>query len=275
MLAEKVYDATQRESALTLAEIERYLESLRGELAPATVQTYKNTLRVLYNSLPSDKVLREDSLFRFKEKLESQGYSSATVAKKIVIANGLLEHLQRRDLQLKRYCKKESAAAPEMTRAEYLRLLSIARTLDDRRGYLIVKLFASVDLPTNGTSAVTVEAVTDGVLMFFNKNETKLLRLPIKLQEELLEFAAEQGIRRGYIFRSRSGGAILRENVHDILQRLCMNAGVDTSKGNVSCLKRLYQTTRSEIEAKINVEALITQLQEQLLEKEEEQIGWD
>ncbi len=275
MLAEKVYEDPSQGSSITTAEIDRYLESLRGTLAPETIRSYRSALYMLYNGLPADKVLRSDSLWNFKEQLEQRGYSAATISKKIVIANNLLDYIQRRDLQLTNYYQTNNAKGPELTRGEYLRLLSIARALDDRRGYLIVKLFASVDLPTNGTSAVTVEAVTDGVLMFFNKNETKLLRLPIKLQEELLDFAAEQGIRSGYIFRSRSGGAILRENVHDILQRLCMHAGIDTSKGNVSCLKRLYQTTRNEIEAKINVEALIAQLQDRLLEKEEKQIGWD
>jgi len=59
------------------------------------------------------------------------------------------------------------------------------------------------------------------------------------------------------------------------IRQLCEKAGIDPAKGNPRCLKRLYQSTRSEIEAQINLEALVAQLQSTMLDNEQRQIGWE
>lgn len=259
---------------LTKENIEQYLSQMEQCCLPDTVRSYRKTLCQFYESLTEDKIIDSSSLPRFVETIKEQRYSTTTVSKYIAIVNGMLDHIGRRDLQFTQYYQKDTGPAPQITREEYLRLLSTARGLDDRRGYLLVKLLASVDLPTNGLSHVTLEAVNNGLLMFFEKDKTRLIRLPQTLRKELLDFAREQDIISGPLFVSRSGGPMRRENLHSILQRLCQAAHVDTGKGNISCLKRLYRTTQDELKAQINVENIVAQMQERLFEREETQIGW-
>lgn len=61
--------------------------------------------------------------------------------------------------------------------------------------------------------------------------------------------------------------------VSTIIRQLCTAAKVPDEKGNPRCLKRLYQTTRADIED--NIALLVEQAHSRLLEQEQLEIGWD
>ena len=91
----------------------------------------------------------------------------------------------------------------ELTRSEYLRLLSTARALRQERVYLLIKLFTSTGLPVHELEQVTVEAAGEGVLLL--PGEAMPQRLPDCLRRELLDYARRQGISSGPIFVTRTG----------------------------------------------------------------------
>lgn len=102
----------------------------------------------------------------------------------------------------------------ELTRSEYLRLLSTARALRQERVYLLIKLFTSTGLPVHELEQVTVEAAGEGVLLL--PGEAMPQRLPDCLRRELLDYARRRGISSGPIFVTRTG-------------RPCGRAGVSVS----------------------------------------------
>lgn len=59
----------------------------------------------------------------------------------------------------------EPAVQPELTRAEYLRLLQAARALEKERAYLLVKVFALLGIRVGELPQVTVEQVKAGRLL--------------------------------------------------------------------------------------------------------------
>ena len=119
---------------ITPEKIKAYLDTLSGRgRSRETVQMYGAKLRTFYSYLPQDKQVGPDTLAAWRSALLEAGYSPSTVNTHLSAANGLLEHLGRRDLQLVGRLASEPAVQPELTRAEYLRLLQAARALEKER----------------------------------------------------------------------------------------------------------------------------------------------
>ena len=133
---------------ITPEAIRAYLDTLSGRgRRRGTIQVYAARLEALYAGLPPDKRISPGTLAAWQETLLAQGYSPGTVNTHLSAANGLLDYLGRRDLQLVGQLEPEPAVRPELTRAEYLRLLQAARSLEKERTYLLVKVFALLGLP--------------------------------------------------------------------------------------------------------------------------------
>ena len=257
--------------AVTREQMAAYLADLRGRGRSAgTVASYRGKLELLYRALPDGRI-GGDTLRRWRDQLLAEGYSPSTVNVSIAAANSFLEWLGRRELQLTGQLSPESDVQPELTRTEYLRLLSTARALGQERVYLLIKLFASTGLQVHELGLVTVEAAGAGVLP--RTGGEAPVRLPGCLREELLDYARRQGIPSGPIFRTRSGRPCGRTGVSESIRRLCRDARVPPEKGNPRCLRKLYLTTQAEIQA--NVAQLVEQAHHRLLEVEQASIGWE
>ena len=128
---------------ITPEAIRSYLGGLAAKgRGTGTVQNYTNKLLTFYEELPADKRVTRGALEDWRQKLLERGYSPNTVNTYLTAVNGLLAHMDRRDLQLVDRLELRPEIQPELTRAEYLRLLGAARALDRERTYLLVKLFA-------------------------------------------------------------------------------------------------------------------------------------
>ena len=105
--------------------IRAYLEDLnhRGR-REETVRFYAAKLKTFYDYLPPDKQIVLNTLETWRQALLAEGYAPATVNTNISAANGLLDYLGRRDLQLTGQLETETAPQSELTRTEYLRLLA-------------------------------------------------------------------------------------------------------------------------------------------------------
>lgn len=225
---------------VTREQIGSYLSSL-GERGrnPSTVSSYRKKLELLYAALPGGRIGR-GTLRQWREQLLDQGYSPSTVNTSVSAANSFLEWLGCREFQL------------------------------TERVYLLIKLFTSTGLPVHELEQVTVEAAGEGVLLL--PGEAMPQRLPDCLRRELLDYARRQGISSGPIFVTRTGRPCGRAGVSVSIRRLCRDAQVPPEKGNPRCLRKLYYTTRAEIEA--TVAQLVEQTHERLLEAEQAAVGW-
>lgn len=143
--------------------IRAYLEDLnhRGR-REETVRFYAAKLKTFYDYLPPDKQIVLNTLETWRQALLAEGYAPATVNTNISAANGLLDYLGRRDLQLTGQLETETAPQSELTRTEYLRLLSAARALEKERTYLLVKAIALTGAHVGELPQITVEAVQSG-----------------------------------------------------------------------------------------------------------------
>ena len=259
---------------LTQGDLEAYLDDLsRRGRAAGTVETYRRNIYALYHDLPADKTVRPGMLAQWQKDLLEEGYSPRTVNARMSAANGLMAFLGRRELQSVGSLEA-SGVQPELTRTEYLRLLTTARALDKERLYLLVKLFGSTGLPVQELPRITVEALArPGPVTVRSSGTLQALHLPDFLRRELLSYARREGIASGPLFRTRSGKPMGRTVVTDSLKQLCRDARVPEEKANPRCLKRLWQTTQDGIRAQ--VELLVEQAYDRLMEKEQLSVGWE
>ena len=202
---------------LTPADLETYLDNLSQQgRGRDTLATYRRNVHALYDELPEDKTVRPGTLDRWREALLLQSVGALEVD----------------DVQ------------PELTRTEYLRLLTTARALDKERLYLLVKLFGCTGIPLQELPRVTVEALTEGRVIVRSNGVVQLLHLPDFLRKELLAYARREGTASGPIFHTKGGKPLGRTAVTDSIKQLCRDARVPEEKANPRCLKRLWQSTQ-------------------------------
>ena len=265
----------EKEVTLTPESIDGYLEHLRSVgRVQGTLDSYRRKIGRLYQTLPEeDKSIRQDTLPWWREKLAEEGYSAAGINQFVIVVNGYLGYMGARELQVTD--RLESAEEPqlELTRSEYLRLLSAARSLDREQAYLLVKVFGNSDLPVQELSRLTVEAARGGMISISRRCSKEIIRFPGAVCRELLDYAERQGIRSGPIFLTRAGKLIDRTYAAQSIRRLCPAAQVPEEKGNPRCLRKMYQTTRDGIER--NVALLVERAQDRLLEEEQLTVGWE
>ena len=265
----------EKEVTLTPESIDGYLEHLRSVgRVQGTLDSYRRKIGRLYQTLPDeDKSIRQDTLPWWREKLAEEGYSAAGINQFVIVVNGYLGYMGARELQVTDRLESAEEPQPELTRSEYLRLLSAARSLDREQAYLLVKVFGNSDLPVQELSRLTVEAARGGTISISRRCSKEIIRFPGAVCRELLDYAERQGIRSGPIFLTRAGKLIDRTYAAQSIRRLCPAAQVPEEKGNPRCLRKMYQTIRDGIER--NVALLVERAQDRLLEDEQLTVGWE
>ena len=256
------------------AAIQAYLADLSGRgRREETVRFYAAKLKAFYDYLPPDKQVSRDTLEAWRQALLAEGYAPATVNTHVSAVNGLLEFLDRRDLQLIGQLQAAPEPQPELSRTEYLRLLSAARTLEKERTYLLVKAIALTGIHVRELPQVTVESVEDGRLLAGSGGEKRWVQLPACLREELFSYCRRQGVTAGPVFVTRSGKPLRRTQVTGEIQSLAGTARVAPEKCNPRCLRKLYLTTQAEIDR--SVQLLAEQAYERMLDTEQLAAGWE
>lgn len=150
---------------MTEITIEEFLDHLDKKGSPMdSLDTYRRKLTALYDFLGEKKRLSWDTLPRWRESLLRQGYAEPTANAFIYVANSYLNYVGLREYQFVGLPRPEARLVEDMTRAEYLRLLSTARLLENEQVYLMVKTFALTGISVQDLPKVTVEAIGEGMI---------------------------------------------------------------------------------------------------------------
>lgn len=261
---------------LTLEVIEEFLESLRQKnRGKSSLDTYRRSLAGLYAWLPEDKLLEKDTGVRWRRwMLEEKGFSHVTVNTQVSIMNTFLRYIGHRDWQVEEFVRKP-AEQPELSREEYLRLLSAARKLGRERSYLLIKTMGGAGVRVQEMSQVTAEAVFSGTVELdsHNKQRLRTLYIPEPLRRELMEYMQRHHIKSGPVFLTRDGKPLSRSMIHHYVSAISQDAKVNSEKANPRCLWKMYQSIQEGI--RVDIDRLVRQTYEQMVENEQVSIGWD
>ena len=90
------------------------------------------------------------------------------------VLNTFLRYLGHRDWQVDEFVRVSGDVQPELTRAEYLRLLSAAKHIGKEKTYLLIKTMGGAGVRVQELSQVTVEAVHQGMVKLDSHNGLRL-----------------------------------------------------------------------------------------------------
>lgn len=255
---------------LTWELIREYLEGLTGRgHSETTVESYRRSLERFYAWLPGEKKVLPHTLEQWGEALAAQGYSVRTVNLSLSAVNSLLTCCGRRELCAELRPLAESTGQPELTRQEYLRMLTTARALGKEREYCLIKVFGSTGLTVRSLHLLTVEAARAGEV----PGEAGAVQIPEHLCGELLDYARRRGIRSGPLFVNRQGRPLDRTSVTSVIRRFCRDAQVEEEKATPRCLHKLYLSTRAQVRA--GFDRMAEQRFGCLLEMEHASMAWE
>lgn len=245
-------------------------DQTRNSFSSGTINSYSRYLKRLYDSLPEGaKKIDKNTIYETRQALYKKGYAAQTINTFVSACNSFLEYYERRDLQDLTYLKKDDVIQPELTRSEYLRMLSAARQLDDQRTYLLVKVFTLMAIDVHVLRNVTVESVKQGHI---RDAKGKQVRVPAVLRRELLAYARNESIASGTVFITRNSIPMNRTFISKLIGNLSAAARVNRKKCNPRSLRKLGQQTIGDIWE--NYEILVEQAYNRLLEKEQTVYGW-
>ena len=123
-----------------------------------TCRSYRRALYELQHFLAGKGLPTPQLLEAWQADLHRQGYRQRSVNMRISAANNYFRRCGRHDL-LMHHSRPNAVPVPELTRAEYLRLLQTARGQNKHRLYLLIKLFATTDLSLQCLEQITVQVV--------------------------------------------------------------------------------------------------------------------
>lgn len=269
-------NAQKRESSyyvLTRSDIDLYLQDVASRgCKQGTLENYRRSLLNFFDWLPEGKRVSRKMVYDYQEYLIGK-YTSRTVNMKMTAINGILGFLDLREYQSTvKASVDDTAIQPELSRNEYLRMLSAAKAIGDERLYLIIKLFGTTGIAVQEFDKVTVEAVRSGTIVTFPNRNRLALRIPACVQSELLEYAKEKGVKSGPIFLTREGRPLGRTTLSNMVPHIARYAKVEENKCTPQCLQKLYAETWDTIKSNVNV--MLQMTYDKLLEQEQVIYGW-
>lgn len=226
---------------LTEVELKRFAVKLRAEeKSAATLEKYGRDAAA-FAGYANGRGITKELAIGYKKQLMEQGYAASSINSMLASINKLFTCLgwngcrvKLLRIQKQAYC----AAEKELTKAEYLRLLEASR--EKPRLYLLLQTFCGTGIRVSELAYFTVEAVREGRVKVSCKSKTREILVSGKLRKKLLQYARENGIADGVIFRTRSGKPLDRSNIWSELKKLCEGAGVSVTKVFPHNLRKLF-----------------------------------
>lgn len=197
------------------------------EKSENTIQKYIRDVR-LFEEFSDGNEISKETVINYKKKLQDH-YAVRSVNSMLASINGLFSFLGWYELKVKCikiqrqiYCPEEK----ELTKAEYMRLVSTAKQKGNERITLILQTICGMGIRVSELQFITVEAVKCGEAIVSLKGKTRSVFIVKELKRKLLSYAQKQNIKSGMIFITRTGKPISRTNIWREMKALCKEADV-------------------------------------------------
>ncbi|MBE7057227.1 MAG: integrase [Ruminococcaceae bacterium] len=216
--------------------IEKYIRDVKKFVAFSSgenidknmVIAYKNSLLESYNVTSVNSMIASiNSFFRF------MGWNDCCV--------------KQCKIQRNVYCNEER----ELTKEEYIRLVSTAKSKGNERLNLIIQTICSTGIRVSELQYITVEAVSKGKAVVQCKGKTRTILIVRELSKVLSEYAKRLDIKSGVIFITKAGKPVNRCNIWRDMKALCRAANVNPEKVFPHNLRHLFARTFYGIEKDI------------------------
>lgn len=232
------------EYLLTGKEMEQFIDALRlDERAKGTVEKYRRDLAGFAAWL-GGRPVGTGTAAEWREHLLASGLAPVTVNSKLSALNSFFRVLgwncRVKFIKVQRRVFREQSR--ELSREEYHRLLTAARSTGRERLALLLETICATGIRVSEVRYITVEAARAGRTDVSLKGKVRTLLLPEKLCRKLLSYARTQKNASGEIFVTRSGKSLSRGQIWQEMKHLCSLAKVAPSKVFPHNLRHLFAT---------------------------------
>lgn len=228
-------------------DIERYGQYLiEQEKSPNTVKKYLRDIKAFaafagIKEGTAAKVTKQ-TVIDYKQRL-TEKYTAASTNSMLTAVNVFLKYcgmekccVRLLKIQQRSFREEEK----ELSKAEYIRLVSAARKKNDLRLELIMKSICATGIRISELKFITKEAAQSGFAEIFCKGKCRKVILPGKLCKELLTYSKKRKISAGPVFCTRCGHPVDRTNVWKAMKSLCREANVSGAKVFPHNLRHLF-----------------------------------
>ena len=226
-------------TAKTIAEFKEHL--ILEERSEITVEKYIRDVKAFAKYAQNNAVTKE-TVIAYKKHLQ-ENYAVRSVNSMLASINSLFAFLGWHDLRVKSLKLQQQVFCPEekeLTKAEYARLCRTAERKHNERLNLILQTICGTGIRVSELQYITVEAVKNGEAVVNCKAKTRSVFIVKELKQKLLRYAAEQNIKSGMIFVTRTGKPISRTNIWREMKALCEEANVNPQKVFPHNLRHLF-----------------------------------
>lgn len=226
-------------TAKVIAEFKEHL--ILEERSKMTVEKYIRDIKAFAKYTQNNAATKE-IVIAYKKHLK-ENYAVRSVNSMLASINSLFAFLGWHDLKVKSLKLQQQVFCPEekeVTKAEYARLCRAAERKHNERLNLILQTICGTGIRVSELQYITVEAVKQGETVLNCKAKTRSVFIVKELKQKLLRYAAEQGIKSGMIFVTRTGKPISRTNIWREMKALCEEANVNPQKVFPHNLRHLF-----------------------------------
>lgn len=226
-------------TAKMIAEFKEHL--ILEERSEITVEKYIRDVKA-FAKYAQNSAISKEIVIAYKKYLQ-ENYAVRSVNSMLASINSLFSFLGWHDLRVKSLKLQQQVFCPEekeLTKAEYARLCRTAERKHNERLNLILQTICGTGIRVSELQYITVEAVKHGEAVVNCKAKTRSVFIVKELKQKLLRYAAEQNIKSGMIFVTRTGKPISRTNIWREMKALCEEANVNPQKVFPHNLRHLF-----------------------------------
>lgn len=226
-------------TAKMIAEFKEHL--ILEERSVATTQKYIRDVKA-FMAYAQNSAIAKESVIAYKKYLQ-ENYAVRSVNSMLASINSFFSFFGWNDLKVKSLKLQQQVFCPEekeLTKAEYTRLCRTAERKHNERLNLILQTICGTGIRVSELQYITVEAIKLGEAVVNCKAKTRSVFIVKELRQKLLRYAAEQNIKSGMIFATRTGKPISRTNIWREMKALCVEANVNPEKVFPHNLRHLF-----------------------------------
>lgn len=260
----KVEETSKSDSYITVEQlkdnIDKFLTHLRDEEKSKTsLQVYKSNINQFINYLKeNDKDSFNKSDYQdYRDYMKKEKkYEITTINKYVVILNKYFSYLDYKELKIKqlRYQKKHYLEnVPTIT--DYKRILRAAKK-KDLIAYYFIQIASYTGMRVSAICDITIESLKESkhnsdYIKIYSKGKYNEIPFPAWLRRELLKYAREKGLKKGYLFPSPKvkGKPLTRKAMWSKVHKVTGQARIDLDKGHPHAFRHLLG---KEISGKLN-----------------------
>lgn len=220
----------------------RYL--IEEEKAAATIEKYIRDINAFTQWLGENE-LDKEAVLSYKEYL-TKNYAPASVNSVLSSLNSFFTfnewyYLRVKNLKIQKqiFASKDK----ELTKAEYERLLTAAKSKGNEQLYFLMQTICATGIRVSELCYITVESLKAQKAQINLKGKMRIVILPKELCKMLLHYTKEQKITSGSVFLSRNGKPLDRSNIWKMMKSLCESADVAKEKVFPHNLRHLFART--------------------------------